>query len=92
MPLTRFATAFISHLTALQLTLKVRSDAKKLGIPDERMIKTVSEQGNTSAASVPLALDEAVRSGKISDGSLVLLQAVGAGMAWGSAIVRWRSE
>ena len=56
------------------------------------MIKTVSEQGNTSAASVPLALDEAVRSGKISDGSLVLLQAVGAGMAWGSAIVRWRSE
>ena len=48
--------------------------AKKLGIPDERMIKTVSEQGNTSAASVPLALDEAVRSGKISDGSLVLLQ------------------
>ena len=79
----------IPHQANLRIMTMV---AKKLGIPDERMIKTVSEQGNTSAASVPLALDEAVRSGKISDGSLVLLQAVGAGMAWGSAIVRWRSE
>ena len=80
---------YIPHQANLRIMTMV---AKKLGIPDERMIKTVSEQGNTSAASVPLALDEAVRSGKISDGSLVLLQAVGAGMAWGSAIVRWRSE
>ena len=48
-----------------------------------------TEHGNTSAASVPLALDHAVRNGMVKSGELVLLQAVGAGMAWGSALVRW---
>jgi 3-oxoacyl-[acyl-carrier-protein] synthase-3 len=50
---------------------------------------TVNHHGNTSAASVPLALDSAVREGKIQEGDAVLMQAVGAGMAWGSLLVRF---
>ena len=80
---------YIPHQANLRIMTMV---AKKLGIPDERMIKTVSEQGQHVSGIRAACSDEAVRSGKISDGSLVLLQAVGAGMAWGSAIVRWRSE
>ena len=53
------------------------------------MVRTVAEHGNTSAASVPLALDRAVRAGMVKPGELVLLQGVGAGMAWGSALIRW---
>ena len=62
---------------------------KVSGIPEERMVRTVAEHGNTSAASVPLALDRAVRAGMVKPGELVLLQGVGAGMAWGSALIRW---
>lgn len=79
---------YIPHQANLRIMTMV---AKKLGIPEEAMVKTVHEHGNTSAASVPLALDRAVRTGMIREGSLVLLQAVGAGMAWGSAILRWHS-
>lgn len=77
---------FVPHQANLRIMTMV---AKKLGIPLERMVKTVSEHGNTSAASVPLALDRAVQDGMVKPGELVLLQAVGAGMAWGSALVRW---
>ncbi len=77
---------FVPHQANLRIMTMV---AKKLGIPESRMVRTVSEHGNTSAASVPLALDSAVRRGMARPGDLVLLQAVGAGMAWGSALVRW---
>ncbi|MBQ9240278.1 MAG: ketoacyl-ACP synthase III [Duodenibacillus sp.] len=63
--------------------------AKKLGFAADRTVITVDHHGNTSAASVPLALDEAVRSGRIGPGDTVLLQGVGAGMTWGSVLLKW---
>jgi 3-oxoacyl-[acyl-carrier-protein] synthase-3 len=62
---------------------------KKLGLPQERVVVTVDRHANTSAASVPLALDEAVRDGRIKRGELVLMEALGGGLTWGSALVRY---
>jgi 3-oxoacyl-[acyl-carrier-protein] synthase III len=61
--------------------------ARKLGLPPEKLIVTVDHHGNTSAASVPLALDESVRAGKIRAGHRLLLQGVGGGFTWGSSLV-----
>jgi 3-oxoacyl-[acyl-carrier-protein] synthase-3 len=61
---------------------------RKLGLPSERVIVTVDRHANTSAASVPLALAEARADGRIQRGDLVLLEALGGGLAWGSALVR----
>ena len=83
---TEDVALFVPHQANLRIMTMV---AAKLGIPEDRMVKTVAEHGNTSAASVPLALDRAVRSGMVKPGELVLLQGVGAGMAWGSALIRW---
>jgi 3-oxoacyl-[acyl-carrier-protein] synthase-3 len=63
--------------------------ARKLGLPMERVIVTVTLHANTSAASVPLALDTAVCDGRIKDGDLLLLEAMGGGFTWGAAAVRW---
>jgi 3-oxoacyl-[acyl-carrier-protein] synthase III len=63
--------------------------AKKLGISPEKVVSTVAMHGNTSAASVPLALETAVRDGRIKKGDLVLLEAMGGGFTWGSALIRW---
>lgn len=63
--------------------------AKRLGIPMEKVITNLSEYGNTSAASIPLALDEAVRSGKVKKGDVIACAGFGAGLSWGSAILRW---
>ena len=63
--------------------------ARKLGIKAERVISTISEHGNTSAASVPLALTAAVQDGRIKPGDLVLMEAMGGGFTWGAALVRW---
>ena len=65
------------------------STAKRIGLPPEKVVLTVAEHGNTSAASVPLALDVAVKDGRIKRGDLVLLEAMGGGFTWGSALVRW---
>ena len=65
------------------------STAKKLGMPQSKMVVTVERHANTSAASIPLALDEAVRDGRIQKGDLVLLEAMGGGLTWGSGLVRW---
>ena len=62
---------------------------RKLGIPGERVISTVALHGNTSAASVPLALETAVRDGRIKRGDLILLEAMGGGFTWGAALIRW---
>ena len=62
--------------------------ARKLGIPAERVVSTVAEHGNTSAASVPLALAAAVGDGRIRQGQLVLLEAMGGGLTWGSVLLR----
>ena len=58
-------------------------------MPMDRVIVTVDKHGNTSSASVPLALDQAVRSGQIQRGQLVLLEAFGGGFTWGSALLRY---
>ncbi|HEX3674339.1 MAG TPA: beta-ketoacyl-ACP synthase III [Rhizomicrobium sp.] len=63
--------------------------AWKLGLPKERVISTIAEHGNTSAASVPLALETGVRDGRIKRGDLLLLEAMGGGFTWGAALVRW---
>jgi 3-oxoacyl-[acyl-carrier-protein] synthase-3 len=76
----------IPHQANLRI---IQSTADKLGLPRERIVTTVESQGNTSAASVPLALDAAVRDGRIRSGQHVLLEAVGGGMTWGAALLRW---
>ena len=65
----------------------LEATAKKLGLPQERLVVTVDHHGNTSAASVPLALDEWVRAGRIRAGQRVLMQGVGGGFTWGAALV-----
>ena len=71
-----------AHLRILEAT------AKRLGLPPEKLIVTVDTHGNTSAASVPLALDVAMRDGRIKPGHKVMLQGVGGGFTWGAALVR----
>jgi len=67
----------------------IQSTARRLRIPMERVITTLAEHGNTSAASIPLALDVAVRDGRIRRGQMLLMEGIGAGFAWGSALVRY---
>ena len=63
--------------------------AKKLELPDEKVVLTVDKHGNTSAASIPLALDSVVREGKIMPGDTVLMAALGGGFAWGAVLLKW---
>jgi 3-oxoacyl-[acyl-carrier-protein] synthase-3 len=80
----------ISWLVPHQANLRIiAAAAKKLGLPMDRVIVTVDEHANTSSASIPLALDVAVRDGRITEGDLLLLEAFGAGFTWGSALVRY---
>ncbi|MBS0230813.1 MAG: ketoacyl-ACP synthase III [Proteobacteria bacterium] len=67
----------------------IEATAKRLAMPMERVIVTVDRHGNTSSGSVPLALDEAVRSGRVERGQLLLLEAFGGGFTWGSALLRY---
>jgi 3-oxoacyl-[acyl-carrier-protein] synthase-3 len=67
----------------------IRATAKKLDMPMERVIQTVKDHGNTSAASVPMALDVAVRDGRIQRGNTLLLEAFGGGFTWGSALIKY---
>ncbi|MEP7370762.1 MAG: beta-ketoacyl-ACP synthase III [Nitrosospira sp.] len=76
----------IPHQANIRIIL---STAKKLGIPMEKVVVTLDRHGNTSAASIPLALDVAVRDGRIKSGQHVLLEGVGGGFTWGAVLVRW---
>ena len=67
----------------------IRAACQRLGIPAERAAIVLDRTGNTSSASIPLALIDAARTGRLSDGDLVLLTGFGAGMTWGSAVLRW---
>jgi len=67
----------------------IHATARKLGIPPERVVLTVDRHGNTSAASIPLALDEAVRDGRIKPGQRILMEGVGGGFTWGSVLLQW---
>ena len=67
----------------------INSTARKLGVPMEKVITTVQDHGNTSAASIPLALSVAVHEGKIKRNDIIVTEAIGGGLAWGAVIVRW---
>ena len=67
----------------------IEATCRKLGLPSERVVMSVDRHANTSAASVPLALDEAVSDGRIKPGDMVLMDAMGGGFTWGSALARW---
>jgi 3-oxoacyl-[acyl-carrier-protein] synthase-3 len=76
----------IPHQANLRI---ITATAKKLGLPMDRVVVTVDKQANTSSASIPLALDTAIRDGRIKRGELLLFEAFGAGLTWGSALVRY---
>ena len=67
----------------------IDASAKKLGIAEDKVVTTVQLHGNTSAASVPLALSVAVADGRIKRGDLVMLEAMGGGFTWGAVLLRW---
>jgi 3-oxoacyl-[acyl-carrier-protein] synthase-3 len=67
----------------------IQATTRKLGISMEKVVVTVDRHANTSAASIPLALDEAVRDGRIRAGQHLLLEGVGGGFTWGAILVRW---
>jgi 3-oxoacyl-[acyl-carrier-protein] synthase-3 len=77
---------FVPHQANMRI---IKAAAKKLGMPMERVISTVDEHANTSGASIPLALDQAVRDGRIKRGDILMFAAFGAGFTWGSAMVKF---
>ena len=77
---------FVAHQANVRI---ITHTAKKLGIAPEKCVVTVDRHANTSAASIPLALDVAARDGRIRPGDLVLMEGVGGGFTWGSVLVRW---
>lgn len=77
---------FIPHQANQRITDAVR---ERLGVPSEKVYSNISRVGNTSSASIPICLDECVRSGRIKKGDLVLMSAFGAGVTWGSVLMRW---
>ena len=80
----------IDWLVPHQANLRIMTGtAQKIGLPDEKMVKTVQDHGNTSAASIPLALSVARQDGRVSTGDVVLMEAIGGGLAWGAAVMRW---
>jgi 3-oxoacyl-[acyl-carrier-protein] synthase-3 len=85
----RLPASAIDWLIPHQANIRImNSTARKLGLPPEKMVVTVDQHGNTSAASIPLALDLAVRDGRVQAGHTVLLEGVGGGFTWGAALVR----
>ncbi|HKQ32616.1 MAG TPA: beta-ketoacyl-ACP synthase III [Thermodesulfobacteriota bacterium] len=77
---------FIPHQANYRILDAVR---RRVGLPEEKVFSNLDRYGNTSSASVPLALDEAVRSGRVKEGDTILISVFGAGFTWGAAVVRW---
>ncbi|MGH7254674.1 MAG: 3-oxoacyl-[acyl-carrier-protein] synthase III C-terminal domain-containing protein, partial [Nitrospirales bacterium] len=67
----------------------IKAVVDRLGLPMDRVFLNMDRYGNTSAASIPLALDEAVQAGRLTAGQLVLLQAFGSGLTWATTLLRW---
>jgi 3-oxoacyl-[acyl-carrier-protein] synthase-3 len=87
---TGYTAADIDWFVPHQANKRIIDDsARKLGITAEKVVTTVGQHGNTSAASIPLALNVAIKDGRIKKGDLVLLEAMGGGFTWGSALIRW---
>ncbi|MDA8173505.1 MAG: ketoacyl-ACP synthase III, partial [Nitrospiraceae bacterium] len=76
----------IPHQANLRI---IKATAERIGLPLEKVLVNIHKYGNTSAASIPIALDEAVRGGKIKNGDYVLLEAFGGGLTWASALLKW---
>jgi 3-oxoacyl-[acyl-carrier-protein] synthase-3 len=86
----RMQKSDIDWLVPHQANIRIiQATAKKLGLSMEKVVLTVERHANTSAASIPLALDEAVRDGRVRPGQNVLLEGVGGGFAWGAVLVKW---
>lgn len=80
----------IDHLITHQANLRIISAlGQRLGVPDHKVEVTIRKYGNVSAASIPIALDEAVRAGRVKDGEIVLVCAFGGGLTWASSLIRW---
>lgn len=80
----------ISLLVPHQANLRIiQATARRIGLPMEKVAVNLDRYGNTSAASIPLALDEAVRSGRVREGDYILLEAFGGGLTWASALIKW---
>ena len=77
---------FIPHQANLRISQFVQ---KQLGLPDEKVYNNIMRYGNTTAASIPIALSEAKKEGKIKKGDLVMMTAFGAGFTWGSVLMNW---
>ncbi|TXH06241.1 MAG: ketoacyl-ACP synthase III [Nevskiaceae bacterium] len=87
---TGFSAADLDWYIPHQANLRILNAlADKIGVPREKVVATVMRHGNTSAASVPLALDTAVKDQRLQPGQLVLMQGVGGGMTWGTVLLRW---
>ena len=83
-------SAAIDWMIPHQANIRIMdATAKKLGLPHSKLVVTLDRHGNTSAASIPLALDVAVRDGRIQPGQHVMLAGVGGGFTWGSVFLRW---
>jgi 3-oxoacyl-[acyl-carrier-protein] synthase-3 len=83
-------SADVTHVIAHQANLRIIDAVlERVGVPREKCWLNIEKYGNTSSASLPMTLDEANRAGKLRPGDLVAMMAIGAGMAWGGAIVRW---
>jgi 3-oxoacyl-[acyl-carrier-protein] synthase-3 len=86
----RLKPSDIALLIPHQANLRIiQATAKRLGISMDRVLVNIEKYGNTSAASVPMALDEAVRTGRVREGDYILMEAFGGGLTWASALVRW---
>jgi 3-oxoacyl-[acyl-carrier-protein] synthase-3 len=84
------APADVDWLVPHQANLRIMTmTAAKLGVPMERVVVTVREHGNTSAASIPLALSVAAAEGRFAPGDVILMEGIGGGLAWGAAVLRW---
>jgi 3-oxoacyl-[acyl-carrier-protein] synthase-3 len=85
-----WSIADVDVLVPHQANLRIiESAAKRLGVPMDRVVVNIERYGNTSAASIPLALGEAASEGRLRDGQRVLLLAFGAGVTWGGVAMRW---
>jgi 3-oxoacyl-[acyl-carrier-protein] synthase-3 len=84
------APADVDWIVPHQANLRIiKSTAQKMGVPMDRVVVTVQDHGNTSAASIPLALSVGVERGQVKPGDLLVMEAIGGGLAWGSVVLRW---
>ncbi|MCE3235290.1 MAG: hypothetical protein K0Q50_1470, partial [Vampirovibrio sp.] len=80
----------VDHLVLHQANIRImQAMSEKLNIPEDRLIVNLDKYGNTSAASIPIALNEAVLNGRVKPGDLMIMCGFGAGLAWGTTIMRW---